>query len=73
MSSHPDGNMAKSAGTVTVDADEETQKTTIRLPLRVYNQLCHAAVDERRDQQDIVADALVKYFESRKKSRMTKQ
>ena len=58
--------MTKSA--VAVSADEDTQKTTLSLPKPLYKQLCHAAIDEERNQQEIVADALTLYFESRKKS-----
>ena len=58
--------MAKSA--VAVSAEEEYQKTTLSLPKPLHKQLQHAAVDEERDQQEILADALTLYFDSRKKS-----
>ena len=59
--------MAKSVA-ATLDVEGDTQKTTLRLPKPLYKQLCHAAIDEERRQQDIVAEALMNYFSSRKKS-----
>ena len=41
------------------------KKTTIALPKDLHTQLLHAKVDEDRDIQEIVADALRSYFKTK--------
>ena len=38
------------------------KKTTVSLPKDLHTQLLHAKIDEERDIQDIVTDALRLYF-----------
>ena len=41
------------------------KKTTVALPKDLHTQLLHAKVDEERDIQEIVADALRCYFKTK--------
>ena len=43
------------------------KKTTVALPKDLYTQLLHAKVDEERDIQEIVADALRRYLTAKGK------
>ena len=43
------------------------KKTTVALPKDLHTQLLHAKVDEERNIQEIVADALRLYFETKGK------
>ena len=47
------------------------KKTTVSLPKDLYRQLQHAKVDEERDIQDIVTDALRRYFATKGVDRST--
>ena len=44
------------------------KKTTISLPKNLHTQLLHAKVDEERDIQEIVADALKRYFKAKQRN-----
>ena len=55
--------MAKRGGNGTTSM----KKTTVSLPKDLYTRLLHAKVDEERDIQEIVADALRRYFTAKGK------
>ena len=44
------------------------KKTTVALPKDLHTQLLHAKVDEERNIQEIVADALRHYFETKERA-----
>ena len=44
------------------------KKTTISLPKDLHKQLLHAKADEERDMQEIVADALRRYFKTKRRA-----
>lgn len=62
---HLDGCMAKPKPT----PDEPMKRTTLKVPETLHIQLAHAAIDEGRDMQEILADALRQYFAAQKKAR----